>query len=600
MPDRLLAYYNQELEGMQRLASEFAAAHPKIAGRLRLSADAIDDPHAGRLIEAFSFIAGRLRLKLDDDFPELTETLLDFLYPHYLAPIPSAAICQFEPTADFAEELTVPRGTLVESEPIGGDVCRFRTTQAVELWPVAVRSAALSGRPLLAPPAPRFDAAASLRVVLHCLDPEMTFTRLGVDRLRFFLRAPWRQAVALYELLLNRTIAIALADHAEDQAATFLGADAIKGVGFGLDEALIPPSPRSFPGYRLLTEFFACPQKFLFVELSGISAKALRHAGNTLEVFFYLRHQAPEIERAVTRETFAIGCTPIVNLFSQHAEPIELTHELSEYPLVPDARRHGTREIYSVDRVVVTERTGHQRVATPFFARGAEPGGDALHWQLRRRRIQAGDDSTDATIALFDSAFQPVATADRVISVETTCLNRDLPAQLPYGGPHPVLRAIEGAAAITPVRALTPLTPTLRLASGEALLWRLLSHLSLNHISLVDSAAGADALREMLRLYDYRDTPETRALINAIATIGHRRTTARVPGGGLARGIDVDLEINPRHTDAGTAYLFGAVLERFLSLYANLNSFTRLALRLTAASEPLKIWPARTGARPLV
>ena len=183
MSDRLLAYYSQELEEIQRLAGEFAAAHPKIAGRLRLSADAIDDPHAGRLIEAFAFIAGRLRLKIDDDFPELTETLLDVLYPHYLAPIPSAAICQFEPTADFSEGLLVPRGTLLESEPIEGDVCRFRTTQAVDLWPIAVHSATLSGRPLLAPPAPRLEAAASLRLVLRCLDPEQTFTRLGVDRL---------------------------------------------------------------------------------------------------------------------------------------------------------------------------------------------------------------------------------------------------------------------------------------------------------------------------------------------------------------------------------------------------------------------------------
>jgi type VI secretion system protein ImpG len=599
MSDRLFAYYNQELEDMQRLAGEFAAAHPKIAGRLRLSADAIDDPHAGRLIEAFAFIAGRLRLKLDDEFPELTETLLDFLYPHYLAPIPSAAICQFEPNADFDEGLTVPRGAIIESEHVEGDVCRFSTTQAVELWPIAIRSATLSGRPLLAPPAPGLEAAASLRIVVSCLDPEMTFTRLGVDRLRFFLRAPWRQAVTLYELLLNRTVAVALADHSEDQSAVFLGPDAIAGAGFHRDEALIPPAPRSFPGYRLLTEFFAFPQKFLFVELSGISAKALRHAGNTLEIFFYLRHQAPEIERVVDRETFALGCTPIVNLFSQHAEPIELTHELSEYPLVPDSRRHRTREIYSVDRVVVTDRNGHQRVATPFFARGHERSGDALHWQLRRRHVQAGDESTDAMIALVDSAFHPAAPADRVISVETTCLNRDLPAQLPYGGPHPVLKGVEGSAALLPVRALTPFTPTLRLASGEGMLWRLLSHLLLNHLSLVD-ASGAEALREMLRLYDYRDAPETRALINAVEAIGHRRSTARVASGGLASGIDIDVALNPRHTDAGTAYLFGGVLERFLALYANLNSFTRLTLRFAAGPEPLKTWPARTGERPLV
>jgi type VI secretion system protein ImpG len=493
--------------------------------------------------------------------------------------------------------LIVPRGTTIESEPIQDDVCRFRTTQQVELWPVAVQAAALSGRPLLAPPAPRLEAAASLRLALRCLDPEMTFTRLGIDRLRFFLRAPWRQAVALYELLLNRTVGIALADHAEDAAPIFLGPDALAGVGFDQAEALIPPAPRSFPGYRLLTEFFACPQKFLFIELRGISAKTLRQAGNALDVFFYLKQPAPDIERAVNSDTFALGCSPVVNLFSQHAEPIELNHELSEYPLVPDARRHATREIYSIDRVVVTERSGRARVATPFFARAADEGEEALHWQLRRRRLQFDDDGTDAAIALFDAGFHPAAMADRVISVETTCLNCDLPAQLPYGGPHPILRATEGPAANATVRALTPFTPTSRLHSGEGLLWRLLSHLQLNHLSLVDDGG---ALREMLRLYDYRDAPDTRALINAIEAITHRRSTARIPGGGLACGLDIELMINPRQTDTGTAYLFGAVLERFLSLYAGLNSFTRLAVRSTGISEPLKIWPARAGDRPLV
>jgi type VI secretion system protein ImpG len=212
---------------------------------------------------------------------------------------------------------------------------------------------------------------------------------------------------------------------------------------------------------------------------------------------------------------------------------------------VPDARRHATREIYSVDRVVVTERSGRTRVATPFFARAADDGGEALHWQLRRRRLQLSDDSTDAAIALFDAGFHPAAISDQVISVETTCLNRDLPAQLPYGGPHPVLRATEGPAANATVRALTPFTPTLRLHAGEGLLWRLLSHLLLNHLSLVDGG-GAEALREMLRLYDYRDAPETRALINAIEAVAHRRSTARVPSGGLACGLDVELMINPR------------------------------------------------------
>jgi type VI secretion system protein ImpG len=259
-----------------------------------------------------------------------------------ISPDPKRGHLSFEPTADFSEGSLVPRGTLLESEPIEGDICRFRTTQAVDLWPIAVQSATLSGRPLLAPPAPRLEAAASLRLVLRCLDPEQTLTRLGVDRCDSYSRAVAAGGC---------TLRASAQSYGRNRACGPRGgpscdisrAGAPSGASVSTPrKALIPPAPRSFPGYRLLTELFACPQKFLFLELSGISAKALRHAGNTLEVFFYLKHQTPELERAVTQDTFALGCTPIVNLFSQRAEPIQLTHELSEYPLVADVRRHAT------------------------------------------------------------------------------------------------------------------------------------------------------------------------------------------------------------------------------------------------------------------
>ncbi len=204
MSDQLLPLYDQELAYLRTLAGEFADAHPKIAGRLRLSADAVDDPHVARLIEGFALIAARIRQKLDDEFPEITDSLLGALYPHMLAPFPSASIARFSPLEDLDGAYRIARATPLEMEPIAGEACRYRTTQDVELWPIAVRSAELGGRPLVAPAGPHTEAAvSSLRLVLECLSPGQSFTALGMDRLRFYLHGLPQHAAGLYELLCN-------------------------------------------------------------------------------------------------------------------------------------------------------------------------------------------------------------------------------------------------------------------------------------------------------------------------------------------------------------------------------------------------------------
>ena len=290
MSDRLLPLYDQELAYLRTLAGEFADAHPKIAGRLRLSPDAVDDPHVARMIEGFALIAARIRQKLDDEFPELTGSLLGALYPHLLAPFPSATIASFAPIEALDGSYTVARHTPLEMEPIDGEACRYRTTQAVELWPIAVRAASISARPLVAPPGPFTDRASScLRVVLECLSPEASFGALGLDRLRFYLHGQPQHGAALLELLCNDLVGVAVAEHPEDPAAVFLGPHSLRPLGFAPEEALLPRSPRSFEGYCLLGEYFGFPAKFLFVELSGISAKTLRGAGSRLELFFYFR-----------------------------------------------------------------------------------------------------------------------------------------------------------------------------------------------------------------------------------------------------------------------------------------------------------------------
>jgi type VI secretion system protein ImpG len=604
MDDALLSFYQRELEYFRTQAGEFADANPKIAGRLRLSQDSFDDPFVARLVQSFALLTARIRTKLDDEFPELTDALLGTLYPHYVAPVPSMAIAQFAAQKDLAGRHTLAAGTEIEAEALGGENCRYRTAYPVELWPVQIAAAGLTGRPLIAPANPLAPgAAAILRITLRCRAPEMTFDKLGLDRLRFFLRGG--QPFALYETILNNVVSIALADASNDQAPVILSPEAIRPVGFGRDEGLLPYPARSFLGYRLLTEYFALPEKFLFIDLTQIERKTRRPCADKLEVFFYLNRTGADLERSVTADTFALGCTPIVNVFRQRAEPITLTHRVPEYRVVADARRPQALEVHTIERVTATRPDGTSAVFEPFYAlrHGEQRDRPVPYWYAARRPAEGADPGTEVFLALVDLDFDPDVPADWVLSVDTICLNRDLPSRLPFGGGRPYFAPVEGASAVAGIVCLTPPTATLRPAIGRRGQWRLISHLTLNHLSIAEGPDALDALREILRLYDFRDSPETRALIDGISGISSRRSTARTPspeGIAFARGIDVTVELDPERYDTGGLFLMAAVLDRFLGLYCSINAFTRLTATVKGRPGILRKWPARAGDRTLL
>ena len=606
MSDILLPYYDRELVAIRQLAAEFAESHPKIAGRLRLSAGSVDDPHVERLLEGVAFLAARVHHRLDDDFPELTDALLGVLYPHYLAPTPSCAIARFTCQPDLLAPLRLPSGRELDSEPVRGESCRFRTAYPVTLWPIEIENVRLSGLPLAAPDNPRAaGAAAVLRISLVCVRSATTFTELGVDSVRVFLRASGNVALRLYELLCANAISVALADSAVDPTPVILGPETIQPIGFAPDEGLLPWPARSFSGFRLLTEYFAFPEKFLFLEFKGLDAKTLLASGNRLEIFVYLNRAVPELERAIDKGVLVLGCTPILNLFAQACEPIALSHTEVEYRIIPDVRRPASLEVWSIERVRETRPDGTHRPWRPFYRlteRDREAGASAGHYHAARR--DSGPlGGTEMYLTPYDPEFDAQAPADSVLSVDATCLNRDLPGELPFGGGHPTLHLVEGSTAIAHVACLTAPTRTLRTPVRERGFWRLVSHLSLGHLSVVGGDDGAAALREILRLYDLRDLPETRSAIAGLAGVAATPGTARVPGsrlGAFCRGLDVTLEFEQQAWQASGLYLLASVLDRFLALHATVNSFVRTRVVLRGRPEGVAQWPPRAGARVLL
>ena len=614
MSEELLPYYQRELAFIRTLGAEFAQKHPKIAGRLRLGAEGTQDPHVERMIEAFAYLNARTRFKLDDDFPELTHALLDVLYPHMLAPTPSMAIARM--TLDRAQaELTSgyhqPVGTPIETDPIDGEPCRFQTCYPVTLWPLDVTSASLDGPPFQAPHTPFTSKTnAIIRLQLSCWSPEVQVGQLELDSVRFFLKAQPQHVYPLYELIFNNLLGVAVVDPENDTDTALLGPDCVTPVGFGRDDGLLPFSSRSFVGYRLLSEYFVFPEKLLFFDLSlkGLSPETRANLGRTVDITLYLDRGQDELEQHVSSDTFQLGCTPIINLFQQRAEPIRLTHSDSEYRVVPDARRPMAMEVYSVDRVTATSPQNEVVEYQPFFSFKHASSGtpQQTFWQSSRKPANATgpepDHGTEVMLKLVDLELSPSQASDWTLDVETTCMNRDLPHRLPFGGGQSRLQAL-GGEPIESIEYLTPPTPTYRPPLRHGAMWRMVSQLSLNHLSLHDYEQGADVLREILTVYDATHSEETRSMIDGITSVSTRRIVGRSNSGvsgGLCRGLEVTVDFDEERFVGSGVFLFAAVLERFLGLYCSINSFSKLVATTNKREGVLKAWPPRAGDKELL
>lgn len=600
MSDELLHYYERELTFIRELGGEFARKYPKIAGRLQLEADNCEDPHTERLIEAFALLTGRVHKKIEDHFPEITESLFQVLYPHYVAPIPSMSVVVFDavkqavPTTGYRIE----KNTTLHSKPIGGVPCQFATGYPVTLWPVEVVSAEL------AEPA-RLVKNAQQSVVLRLETAHGTgFSQLPARTLRFFLNGTPQHVYHLYELLFNNVCQVEFSwtDSRGALESVTLEGDVIRPVGFEPDEALIPCDSRTHAGYPLLFEYFCFPEKFLFFDLHGFEKLAGRNIGETVEVTVYLNRLAkPGL--LVSRDTFCLHATPVINIFKRSAEPLHLDHRRSEYRIIPDLRRDGSTEVYRIERVT-SSAIGRDRetVYRPFYSMNhhaddaGRPGGRA-YWHARRQPSgKEGDDGTDLYISFADLDFQVADPGAEVVHLLVTCTNRDLPARLTIGDPCGDFET-ESAAPVSAIRALVKPTLPRRPKLGAKLQWRLISHLSLNYLSLLEG--GGEALKEMLKLYDFDNSPATSQQVNGLVQLRQEYVTKRV-GPAFCRGLKITLVFDEEKYVGTGLYLFASILERFLGEYVSINSFTILAVETLQRKEKLKQWPARNGQRLLL
>jgi type VI secretion system protein ImpG len=485
---------------------------------------------------------------------------------------------------------------MLYSQSINGSPCRFRTCYPVTLWPLEVASARFDA-PDRVSPAPK--AAAVIRLELRCLGG-ISFADLELNSLRFFLHGESPLVYALYELLFNNTCQVQFRplDDQKGVKPVVLPARCLKTVGFGPDEGILPYTPRSFLGYRLLQEYFAFPEKFLFFDLGELDRAVRARFRTGVEVLLFL-DKPPRLEQPISADTFRLGGTPIVNLFEQVAEPIRVTHAETEYRVIPDVGRQTATEVYSIDSVTsVSPHLPEPIIFEPFysFKHATEREQQQAFWYTTRRpSVRKGDSGTEVYLSLVDLNFRPTLPAVETLTLHVTCTNRDLAGRLPFGGERGDLE-LEGAAPLSRIRCLKKPTETVRPSLPRGAQWRLISHLALNYLSIAEG--GRDALQEILKLYDFSDSTVIRQQIAGITKVASRRVIGRpasMPWNGFCRGIEITLEFDEDLYVGSGVFLFASVLEKFFGLYGSLNSFTQLIATTKQREEPLKRWLPRAG-----
>jgi len=615
MREELLEYYERELTYLRQMGGEFARKYPKVAGRLLLDPERCDDPHVSRLLEGFALLAARVHRRIDDDFPEICESLIRIIHPGYLRPTPSMTVVECQPDPAQGKKtagMRVPRGTpLVSKATVEGLPCRFQTAYDVNLWPFSVAAAEWRQPERMQRP-PRatvgVQAVAAARLRLRC-QRDVVFTGLPLSHLRFHLAGDASVVYSLYELLSDKCIEIQLRDPKDEKKLISLDPSQLRMIGFDAEESLLPFVRRSMDGHRLLQEYFAFPEKFLFFDLEGLEPLAQAAFGEEAEIVFlfssFERAERQQVmELGVNERTFRLGCTPAINLFPQSAEPILLSQTRHDYTIVPDSRHSKVMEIFSIEEVVATNpRLRQSIVLEPMHAyrhqtRNRE---DLAFWVATRHLNEFGErEPSTMTISVVDLAGSFTEPEADVLMVRALCTNFDLPSRIQYGSESGDFEATGYAAAKT-VTALRRPTASINPAGGQGHLWRLISLLSLNYLSL--NEGGRTAMQEILRLHNLAGSTASENEVGSILKMNSSPGFALVDSAyGLipARGTQVGMEFDEQQFTGSGAYLFAAVLDRFLAGYAAINSFSQLTARSTLRKEAMGKWPPRAGTQALL
>ncbi|WP_145519389.1 type VI secretion system baseplate subunit TssF [Yersinia bercovieri] len=621
MDTKLLNYYNRELAYLREMGTEFSERYPKVAGRLGMHGIEVADPYIERLLEGFAFLTSRIQLKMDDEFPNFSQHLLEILYPNYLSPTPSIAIAELQPDiskGDISGGFVVPRGTRIDSSSLkkSGITCSYTTAHNVTLQPIRLKQIELTGIPTDIPLStldPHLKHCVSaLRIRLEC-DETVTLNDMKLDQLVFFLAGPDQQAVQLLELLMQHNIGVVYQTVEEQPQRWLLAKESLRQEGFEPEQALLPSDQRNFEGYRLLQEYFAFPARFQFFSVNGLPRQLNnKSALCQFEIVVLLDSQSEFLERVVDINHLALHCTPVINLFPKVTERITINDKNHEYHLVVDNIHPVDYEIFSIQRLRASKQDYTQEF-NPFYRTASTDSSNygAYFSQRREQRTlskharQHGSrnnySGSELFVSLVDEHQSPWNSDLKYLTADVLCTNRDLPLMLlQQQGSFEMPDSI-------PIKQVSlrkgPTPPRPALAEG-VVTWRLISQLQLNYLSIMDSdpEQGAESLRQLLGLYGNLSEPAVAKQIQGIRHCRLRPVYRRIPEPGpivFARGIAIELTVDDQAFSGSSPYLLGSVLEHLFSRLVAINTFTEMTLSSPQCGE-IAHWQARLGKRMLI
>jgi len=618
MDPRIIDLYNEELLHLRSEAAEFAREYPDRAAALALDDKRVEDPYVERLLEGVAYLAARVRLKLDAQYPLFTQQLLDVLFPGWLDPTPSACVLRLQPdpaSGEVGQGPVVPRGSVVRgSIPGNSEIrCDFQTTRDLQLLPLELVSAQyVAARPEESIAQHQSQrAVSSLRLELQ-LNGDGTFADLPLDKLPLYVTASDAYGSQLMELLGGRCIAIGVSTEAQARTAqTWLPGANLVHVGFDDDEAMLPIPIRGHTGFRVLKEYAALPDKFRFVELRGLRKVLRGLRSKKLYLHFHFSGVFNRLESAVKAQTLALFCVPAVNLRERQLDRVDVQAGLTEFHLRGDAMRPRDFEVIRLLSVLGGGGGSERRFAPVFEAVSSGRTASGSYYMLRRERRRltqsemVGRSVTYAGSELYISLSEPGAAPYgrdlQYLSVRARCSNRDMPLYLKAQRADARYEAVD----TVPVKQIECLAgPSVPLTSPVDGYdpWVALSHLYVNYLSLFDAGdgKGADVLRAMLGLYASVPGHFLLRQAEGLNSVSAEQITRRVPGGGplaFGRGVAVRLSMNDRAFDGGSPFLLAAVLENYLAAHVAINSFVETQLELADRAESFQ-WPSRFGRRP--
>lgn len=608
----LLPHYETELAMLRRLCRGFAEQYPGIADNLLMSGDTCKDPHVERLIQASALLAARISKRLDDDYPLFTESLLEMLYPHYLRSFPSCSIVHldFQSAASEQPDITtrLPRGTMLKSAPVRGVKCKFRTTADIEVAPITLSRAKYNAI-INAPASIRLhnDVTSSMELTFDCTG-NTALPAVALNQLRMFIDAEPSLTAALRDTLFTRVQSAYLSfENARWQP---LQLPLIGAVGFAASEALIPFTARSHPAYRLLTEYFAFPEKFNFFDLAWNDIAALmpeKCQSFTLHLALKdIQHGShlAQILSKLSARNLLLNCAPVVNLFQRNGAPVDIRQTTTDYALLAHTARPDAYEIYRIESARLITDTSRQdgiQQIRPFYSmrHGEDSRPPGHYWVMRRDPVtEELSPGHEMRISLVNTEQVPLATTTKkqTLSVELLCSNRDLPAMLSVGQAEGDLR-LNGQFTRTPIRLLRKPSRPYRFDSANGGHWRLISHLTLNHRSLSD--VGLNEFREMLTLYNLPRNASVQRQIQGVTALGYSTTMAWMPDGpgALMPGLEIRMTLDEDAFVGGGIHLFAQTLDHFFGLYCQINVFSQLVVLSKKTGEELLRCQPRSGAK---